>query len=103
MKLSPSPTWPQTPIAVQGEINTAIAKANAALDAIGKQDLSKVTLANTIGALDNVQTKQRSRSEDSRNPADEPQPAMREAAEKAIKVFEDRAVGIDHREDVTRQ
>ena len=37
------PDWPQTPIAVQGEINTAIAKANAALDAIGKQDLSKVT------------------------------------------------------------
>lgn len=95
------PDWPQTPIAVQGEINTAIAKANAALDAIGRQDLSKVTLASTIGALDDVQNEatiaaQKTVVIQQTNQ----QPAMREAAEKAIKVFQDWSVGVDYREDV---
>ncbi|HEX5176823.1 MAG TPA: hypothetical protein VFV83_07340, partial [Chthoniobacteraceae bacterium] len=37
------PHWPKTPLEVQSEIESAIAKANAGLDTIGKQDLSKVT------------------------------------------------------------
>ena len=49
------PAWPKTPVEVQGKIDSAIAKANAALDAIGKQDLSKVTFESTVGALDNIQ------------------------------------------------
>src|SRR5450432_1078185 len=49
------PTWPKTPVEVHGEIDGAIAKANAALDAIGKQDLSKVTFASTVGAIDDLQ------------------------------------------------
>jgi thimet oligopeptidase len=95
------PDWPKTPIEVQGEIDTAIAKANAALDVIGKQDLGKVTFASTVGALDNIQNEatiainktvvvQQTNQE----------AAMRDAAEKAIKVFQDWAVGIDYREDV---
>ena len=42
------PEWPKTPIEVQGEINTAIAKANAALDVIGKQDLAKASFESTV-------------------------------------------------------
>ncbi|MGI8890583.1 MAG: M3 family metallopeptidase [Chthoniobacterales bacterium] len=95
------PEWPKTPIGVQGEVNTAIAKANAALDVIGKQDLSKVTFDSTIGALDRIKNEagiavsktvviQQTNQE----------AAMREAAEKAIKVFQDWAVGVDYREDV---
>ena len=95
------PTWPKTPIEVQGEINTAIAKADAALDIIGKQELSKATFQSTVGALDNIQNEaaiainktvviQQTNQE----------PAMRDAAEKAVKVFQDWAVGIDYREDV---
>ena len=37
------PHWPKTPLEVQAEIDSAIAKANAGLDTIGKQDLGKVT------------------------------------------------------------
>jgi thimet oligopeptidase len=95
------PDWPKTPIEVQGNIDTAIAKANAALDIIGKQDLGKVTFESTVGALDNIQNEatiainktvvvQQTNQE----------AAMRDAAEKAIKVFQDWAVGIDYREDV---
>ena len=95
------PEWPQTPIAVEGGIDTATAKANAALDAIGKQDLSKVTLASTIGALDDIQNEaaiaiQKTVVIQQTNQ----QPAMRDAAEKAIKVFQEWAVGVDYREDV---
>ncbi len=95
------PAWPQTPLAVQGEIDIAIAKANAALDALGRQDLSKVTLASTIGALDDVQNEaaiaiQKTVVIQQTNQ----QPAMRDAAEKAVKVFQDWVVGVDYREDV---
>src|SRR4249919_837313 len=49
------PHWPKTPLEVREEIDSAIAKANAAPDAIGKQDLSKVTFESTVGAIDNLQ------------------------------------------------
>ena len=80
---------------------TTIAKADAALGVIGKQDLSKATFASTVGALDDVQNDAtiainktvviQQTNQDA---------AMRDAAEKAIKVFQDWAVGIDYREDV---
>ncbi len=95
------PQWPKTPVDVQGEINTAIAKADAALDVIGKQEFGKVTLKSTVGALDNMQNE----AAIAINKAiviqqTNQQGAMREAAEKAIKVFQDWAVGVDYREDV---
>ena len=48
------PDWPQSPEAVDTMTKDAIAKANAALDAIGQQDLSKVTFKSTIVALDDL-------------------------------------------------
>ena len=42
------PHWPKTPLEVQAEIDGAIAKANAGLDTIGKQDLGKVTFESTV-------------------------------------------------------
>ena len=95
------PDWPKTPLEVQGEIDSAIAKGNAALDAIAKQDLAKVTFESTAVALDNLQN-------DAQTAVQKvvvvqqtnKEAAMRDAAEKAIKVFQDWAVGIDYREDV---
>jgi thimet oligopeptidase len=95
------PHWPKTPLEVQSEIDSAIAKANTGLDAIGKQDLGKVTFGSTVGAIDNLQNDatiainktvviQQTNQE----------AAMRDAAEKAVKVFQDWAVGVDYREDV---
>ena len=95
------PHWPKTPLEVQDEIDSAIAKANAGLDAIGKQDLGKVTFESTVGAIDNLQNDAtiainktvviQQTNQDA---------AMRDAAEKAVKVFQDWAVGVDYREDV---
>jgi len=95
------PHWPKTPLEVQAEIDKAIAKANAGLDTIGKQDLGKVTFESTVGAIDNLQNDAtiainktvviQQTNQD---------PAMRDAAEKAVKVFQDWAVGVDYREDV---
>ena len=97
------PDWPQTPAAVENEIGAAIAKANTDLDAIGKQDLSKVTFESTVGALDDMQNESsiainKTVIVQQTNQAQ----AMRDAAEKAIKAFQDWAVGIDYREDVYR-
>ena len=48
------PDWERTPEAVDASMKDAIAKANAALDAIGHQDLSRVTFKSTIVALDDL-------------------------------------------------
>jgi thimet oligopeptidase len=95
------PEWPKTPVEVQANIDTAIAKANAALDAIGKQDLGKVTFASTVGALDNIQNDaQIAIGKTVIVQQTNQEAAMRDAAEKAVKVFQDWAVGVDYREDV---
>src|SRR5882762_11008245 len=95
------PDWEQTPDAVEASMNNAIAKANAALDQIGGQDLSKVTFKSTVVALDdvgyqaaNAANKATIIKETSTNPA------MRTAAENAVKTYQEWAVGIDYREDV---
>ena len=95
------PTWPKTPAEVEENIKAAIAKANAALDEIGRQDTAKVTFASTVGALDNLQNEAaiainktviiQQTNQDA---------AIRQAAENAIKVFQDWEVGVDYREDV---
>src|SRR4051812_17326877 len=80
------PDWEQTPDAVEAAMNMAINRANAALDAVGRQDLKSVTFKSTVVALDDlgyeanlaaskaVVIKQTSTN-----------PAMRTAAEKAVK------------------
>ena len=95
------PDWEQTPDAVEASMNNAIAKANAALDRIGAQDLSKVTFKSTVVALDdlgyqaaNAANKATIIKETNTNPA------MRTAAENAVKTYQEWAVGIDYREDV---
>jgi thimet oligopeptidase len=95
------PDWQQTPEAVESSVKDAIAKANSALDEIGKQDLAKVTLKSTVVALDDLSyeagltaNKVNIIKESSTNPA------MRTAAENALKTFQDWAVGVDYREDV---
>ncbi len=95
------PEWPKTPIEIQGEVNTAIAKANAALDLIGKQDLAKASFQSTVVALDNIQNEaQIAVAKAVVTQQTHQEPAMREAAEKSVKVFQDWAVGVDYREDV---
>jgi len=95
------PDWEQTPEAVDAGMKEAIATANKALDQIGGQDLGKVTFKSTIVALDdltyqagNAANKATIIKETSINPA------MRTAAENAVKVFQEWVVGIDYREDV---
>jgi Zn-dependent oligopeptidase len=79
----------------------AIAKANAALDAIGAQDLSKVTFKSTIVALDDLAYEAGTvASRASTIKETHTDAAMRTAAENAIKAYQDWAVGVDYREDV---
>ena len=95
------PDWPQTPEAVDAMTKDAIAKANAALDAIGKQDLSKVTFKSTIVARDDlVYEATLSANRASIIKESNTSPAMRTAGENAVKAFQDFAVSIDYREDV---
>jgi oligopeptidase A len=97
------PDWEQTPDAVESMMKSAIAKANSALDEIGKQDLKKTTFKSTVVALDdlvydaNVAANKATIIKETNT--DE---KMRTAGENAVKVFQDWAVGIDYREDVYR-
>jgi thimet oligopeptidase len=95
------PDWEQTPEAVEAAMKDAIARANVALDQIGAQDLGKVTFKSTVVALDDA-TYQASLAANKATIIKETNtnPAMRTAAENAVKTFQDWAVGIDYREDV---
>ena len=95
------PDWAQTPEAVESSMKDAIAKANTALDQLGKQDLSKVTFKSTVVALDDL-TYEAGLTANKVNLIKESNTnaAMRTAGENAVKVFQDWAVGIDYREDV---
>ncbi len=95
------PDWAQTPEAVESSMKDAIAKANTALDQLGKQDLSKVTFKSTVVALDDL-TYEAGLTANKANLIKESNTnaAMRTAGENAVKVFQDWAVGIDYREDV---
>ncbi|HEY6112249.1 MAG TPA: M3 family metallopeptidase, partial [Chthoniobacterales bacterium] len=95
------PDWVQSPEAVEKAMNDAIATANKALDQIGQQDLSTVNFKSTVGALDdltyqaNLEANKATIIKETNTDA-----AMRAAGEKAVKTFQDWAVGIDYREDV---
>ena len=95
------PDWEQTPEAVEASMKDAIAKANAALDQIGAQDLGKVTFKSTVVALDDA-TYQAGLAANKATIIKETNtnPAMRAAGENAVKAFQEWAVGIDYREDV---
>src|SRR5438094_463419 len=95
------PEWEQTPEAVEASIKDAIAKANAGLDQIGAHDPAKVTFKSTVVALDDL-TYEASNAANRATIIKEANtnPAMRTAAENAIKAFQDWAVGVDYREDV---
>src|SRR6478672_4989098 len=95
------PDWEQTPEAVDAAMKNAIATANKALDQIGAQDPAKVTFKSTVVALDDLAyqagiaaNKATIIKETNTNPA------MRTAAENAVKAYQEWAVGIDYREDV---
>ena len=95
------PDWQRTPETVDSSMKDAIAKANAKLDQIGKQDLGKVTFKSTVVALDDL-SYEAGLTANKVNIIKEASTdaAMRTAAENGIKVFQDWAVGIDYREDV---
>src|SRR6266404_1781718 len=95
------PDWEKTPEAIEAAMKNAIAKANAALDQIGAQEPGKVTFKSTVVALDDV-TYEASLAANRATLIKETNtnPAMRTAAENAVKAFQDWAVGIDYREDV---
>ena len=83
------PDWEQTPQAVEAAMKDAIAKANKALDQIGAQDLSKVTFKSTVVALDDL-TYQAGIAANKATIIKETNtdPAMRSAAENAVKAFQ---------------
>jgi thimet oligopeptidase len=95
------PDWEQTPEAVEASMKDAIAKANAALDQIGRQNLGKVTFKSTVVALDDA-TYQAGLAANKATIIKETNtnPAMRGAAENAVKAYQEWAVGVDYREDV---
>jgi thimet oligopeptidase len=95
------PDWEQTPEAVDAMMKNAIDTANKALDQIGAQDLGKVTFKSTVVALDDL-TWQAANAANKAVVTKESNtdPKVREAAENAVKTFQDWAVGIDYREDV---
>jgi len=95
------PDWEKTPEAIEASMKNAIAKANAALDQIAAQDPAKATFKSTVIALDDV-TYEASLAANRATIIKEANtnPAMRSAAENAVKAFQDWAVGIDYREDV---
>src|SRR6266481_8669273 len=95
------PDWEQTPATVEAAMKNAIAKANASLDRIGPQDPGKVTFKSTVVALDDV-TYEASLAANRATLIKETNtnPAMRTAAENAVKAFQDWAVGVDYRKDV---
>jgi thimet oligopeptidase len=95
------PDWEKTPEAIGAAMKNAIAKANATLDQIGAQDPGNATFKSTVVALDDV-AYEASLAANRATLIKETNmnPAMRTAAENAVKAFQDWAVGVDYREDV---
>ena len=95
------PAYETTPEAVKASVEKTIATANAALDELGKLDKAKLTLDNSVRALDDITyfagttANRLSLIKETSTKA-----TVRDAATEAIKVFQDWAVGLDYREDV---
>jgi thimet oligopeptidase len=95
------PDYETSPAAVRHSLETSIAKANAALDQLGRLDPGQVTFSNTVGALDAIMfeptlvaNRLQLVKETSTNAA------VRETATDAMKRFSEWAVGLEYREDV---
>jgi thimet oligopeptidase len=95
------PTFENTPAEVAKTTDNTIAKANKALDAIGRLDSKKVTFQNTFRALDDIQAEviQEENRIGVLSQA-HPEAQVREAAIEADQKFSDWAVGVDYRKDV---
>lgn len=97
------PTFETTPAAITATADQTMAKANAALDRIGKLKPDDVTFANTIRALDDnavqISTAMnriyliKETSTDAK---------LRDAATEAVKRLQEWGVSLDYREDVYR-
>jgi thimet oligopeptidase len=95
------PTFESTPAEVAKTTDNTIARADKALDAIGRLDPKKVTFQNTFRALDDIQaevTQEENRIEVLSQA--HPDARVREAAIEAEQKFSDWAVGVDYRKDV---
>jgi thimet oligopeptidase len=97
------PDFEPSPAAVQGSVSNTMARADAALNAIGLRPPSEINFRNTVVALDDVVYQINLTAnrlflikETSTNAA------LREAATEAVKTLSEWAVGIDYREDVYR-
>ena len=97
------PELETTTNAITAAVEKTIAKANAALDVIGKLDRSTATFANTIRALDDLgydvgltANRLGLMKETSTNAA------LRDTATDATKALSEWSVGLDYREDVYR-
>ena len=95
------PVYETSSNAVSHSLETSIARANAALDELGRLKPGQVTFSNTVGALDAIMfeptlTANRLQlvKETSTNAA------VREAATDAMKKFSEWAVGLEYREEV---
>jgi thimet oligopeptidase len=95
------PDYETSSAVVQHSLETSIARANAALDQLGRLEPGQVTFSNTVGALDAilfeptlVANRLQLVKETSTNAA------VRETATDAMKKFSEWAVGLEYREDV---
>jgi Zn-dependent oligopeptidase len=95
------PKFENSPDEIAKSADEAIAKANAALDAIGALDPKKVTFRNTVRALDDIQSDilQVTNRITLLSQA-HPDAKVRNAAINATQKFNDWAVAIDYRKDV---
>jgi thimet oligopeptidase len=94
-------TFEKTPEEIATDADAAIARANKGLDTIGALDPKKVSLKNTIRAMDDIQSdfvQVVNRIGELREAA--PDPKMREAAIEADQKFSDWGVSVDYRKDV---
>ncbi|MFT5029228.1 MAG: thimet oligopeptidase, partial [Candidatus Binatia bacterium] len=95
------PIFETTPAQIQASVDLAIAKADSALDQVGKLPPDQTTFENTIRALDDI-------GYDAMTVANRiyllketsQDPELRDAATEATKRFEAWSVGLDYREDV---
>jgi Zn-dependent oligopeptidase len=95
------PAFENSPEQIIKSTNDAIAKANAALDTIGRLDPQKITFRNTIRALDDIQS-------DISQVVNRigllgqahPDAKVRDAAIEAAQKFNEWGVAIDYRKDV---
>ena len=97
------PNWEQTPDAITDSTKRAIAKANAALNKIARQNLSAVTFDSTVVAFDDLRAEVDLTANRAVLIAEaNPDWAMRAAAEKAVKLLQEWSVACEYNEDVCR-